>query len=197
MEYIKREIEATILEASRYYAAVILTEPRQVGKSTTLRRLSEAGHREAALDDLEARRIAKTDPELFLSLYPPPLLVDEVQYAPELFSRIKMAVDNGAVPGSYWMTGSQPFRLMELAQESLAGRAAILQMSALSQGEIYGAEQAELFSPELAKLQERARGRTPIDTAAQYEQIWQGSLPGYISGKVPKRDLFYSSYLQS
>ena len=197
MEYIKRDIEAAILEASKSYASLIVTGPRQVGKTTTLRRLAGSGRTEITLDDAEARRLAKTDPELFLSLYPPPLLIDEVQYAPELFSRIKIEIDNGAAPGSYWMTGSQPFRLMSLAQESLAGRVAILHMSSLSQREIYGGEQAGPFSPALNTLRERIKGRTPVDTAGQYERIWRGSLPGHVSGRYPQRDLFYSSYLQT
>lgn len=74
-----------------------------------------------------------------------PILIDEVQYAPELFSYIKIAIDNGAVPGSFWLTGSQAFRMMELAQESLAGRTAILHMSGLSQHEIYGSGDMNRF----------------------------------------------------
>ena len=197
MEYIKRDIESTILDVSKSYAAIIITGPRQVGKTTTLRHLIENGRTEVALDDEEARRMAKNDPELFLSIYKPPLLIDEVQYAPELFSRIKIEIDNGAAPGSYWMTGSQPFSLMKLAQESLAGRVAILHMASLSQREIYGGEKDEPFSVELAKLQERTKGRNKIDTAQQYERIWKGSLPGHISGQYPQRDIFYSSYLQT
>ena len=197
MEYIKRDIEETILEVSKSYGSLIITGPRQVGKSTTLRRISESNRTEVTMDDLEARRLAKTDPELFLSMYKPPLLIDEVQYAPELFSRIKMEIDNGAAPGSYWITGSQPFRLMELAQESLAGRVAILRMSSLSQREIYGGNSKEPFSFEFAKFQERIKGRKQIDTTEQYERIWRGSLPGHVSGKYPQRDIFYSSYLQT
>ncbi len=197
MEYIKRDIEATVLDVAKSYAALILTGPRQVGKSTTLRKLGGVDRTEISLDDFEARRIAQTDPELFLSMYKPPVLIDEVQFAPQLFSRIKIEIDNGAVPGSYWMTGSQPFRLMELAQESLAGRVAILHMSSLSQHEIYGGNSCEPFKLNLQKLQERAKDRVPIDTAEQYERIWKGSLPGHISGKYPQRDIFYSSYLQT
>ena len=197
MTYIPRDIEATILAVAESYAALILTGPRQVGKSTTLRHLSGAGRKEVSLDDFEARRIARTDPEMFLSMYKPPLLIDEVQYAPQLFSRIKIEIDNGAAPGSYWMTGSQPFRLMELAQESLAGRAAILHMTALSQREIYGGDSREPFTLRFSALQERIKGRTPIDVPEQYERIWKGSLPGHISGKYPQRDIFYSSYMQT
>jgi predicted AAA+ superfamily ATPase len=202
MSYIRREIESTLLDVSKNYAAVMVTGPRQVGKTTTLRRLAESGRTQVTLDDMEARQLAKTDPETFLSLHEPPLLIDEVQYAPELFSRIKIETDNGAAPGSYWMTGSQPFRLMKLAQESLAGRVALLHMSSLSQREIYGDRSPAggtdaPFSLELDKLRERAAGRTSIDTARQYERVWKGSLPGHVSGQYPQRDIFYSSYLQT
>jgi predicted AAA+ superfamily ATPase len=197
MPYIKRDIEATILEAAKSYVAIILTGSRQVGKSTTLRELSHSDRNEVSLDDLEMRRIAQNDPELFLSMYKPPILIDEVQYAPQLFSRIKIEIDNGALPGSYWMTGSQPFRLMELAQESLAGRAAILHMNALSQREIYGGDSKKPFTLSFSDLQERAKGRASIDVSEQYERIWKGSLPGHISGQYPQRDIFYSSYLQT
>jgi len=197
MEYIKRDIESTILEVTKSYAALILTGPRQVGKTTTLRQLAAGGRTEVTLDDEEARRLAKHDPELFLSVYKPPLLIDEVQYAPELFSRIKIEIDRGAAPGSYWMTGSQPFSLMKLAQESLAGRVALLHMPSLSQHEIYGGEKDGPFVIELEKLQERTKGRNKIDTSQQYERIWKGSLPGHISGQYPQRDIFYSSYIQT
>jgi predicted AAA+ superfamily ATPase len=197
MAYIERSIESTILDVSKNYAAVMVTGPRQVGKTTTLRRLAESGRTQVTLDDSDARRLAKTDPETFLSIYKPPVLIDEVQYAPELFSRIKINIDNGAVPGSYWMTGSQPFRLMELAQESLAGRVALLHMLSLSQREIYGSSGADSpFSLDIAKLRERSPS-SGIDAAQQYERIWQGSLPGHVSGKYPQRDIFYSGYLQT
>ena len=197
MGYIKRDMESTILDVSKSYAALIITGPRQVGKTTTLRRLAESSRTEVTLDDAEARRMAKNDPEMFLSVYKPPILIDEVQYAPELFSRIKIEIDRGAAPGSYWMTGSQPFSLMKLAQESLAGRVAVLHLASLSQHEIYGGDKDEPFSVELEKLRERTKGRTKIDITQQYERIWNGSLPGHISGQYPQRDIFYSSYLQT
>jgi len=114
-----------------------------------------------------------------------------------LFSRIKIKIDNGAAPGSYWMTGSQPFQLMELAQESLAGRAAILSMPSLSQNEIYGGKHGKPFAVDLKNLQDRITDKQPIETAEQYERIWKGSLPGYISEQHPPRDIFYSSYMQT
>ena len=197
MEYIKRDIENIILEASRSYSAVLVTGPRQVGKTTTLQRIADEGRMYVTLDDLEARKTAQTDPELFLSLYPAPVLIDEVQYAPQLFSYIKLAIDKGAVPGSFWMTGSQAFRLMELAQESLAGRVAIFSMSSLSQHEIYGSGQNTPFEISIDKLRDRALTGKKTDTMGMYERIWRGSMPGSVSGKYPNRDTFYSSYLQS
>ena len=97
--YIERQLEKKFIAVSEEYACVLLTGPRQVGKSTMLRHLMEGTARaEVSLDDLEERRLAKTDPAMFLKLHPAPVLIDEVQYAPELFSYIKIAVDNGAAP---------------------------------------------------------------------------------------------------
>jgi len=197
MNYIKRDIEKIILEASRSYSAILVTGPRQVGKTTTLRHLMNSNRNYVTLDDLEARKIARTDPELFLSIYPAPLMIDEVQYAPQLFSYIKIAVDNGAMPGSFWMTGSQAFHLMELAQESLAGRVAILHMSSLSQHEIYGSCEHKPLEISVDKLRARALTGRKTDVNGTYKRIWNGSMPGSASGKYPNRDMFYSSYLQS
>ena len=136
MAYIKRTLEKKIKEISKEYACVLVTGPRQVGKSTMLQHLMEGSSRNrVTLDNTDERKLAKTDPALFLEIHPAPVLIDEVQYAPELFSYIKIKVDDGAAPGSYWLTGSQTFRLMDLARESLAGRTAIVHMSALSQSE--------------------------------------------------------------
>ena len=195
MGYLPRSIESTILDISQYYAAIIVTGPRQVGKTTTLQKLADYKRGYVTLDDIEARRMAQSDPELFLSLHPAPVLIDEVQYAPELFSRVKIEIDRGAAPGSFWLTGSQTFRLMELAQESLAGRAALLRMAPLSQNEIYGRGGDTPFVPDFDSLKHRAASGSKTDTAGQYGRIWKGSLPGYISGKFPKRDTFYSSYI--
>ena len=198
MAYLHRSIEGKILDASREYSCLILTGPRQVGKSTVLRHLMEgSSRREVSLDDLEQRRLAKSDPALFLELHPAPILIDEVQYAPELFTYIKIKVDNGAAPGDYWLTGSQSFRLMTLAQESLAGRAAILHLSTLSQSELYGDAAAAPLPFDPTGWQERSSHRTPASASEIYERIFLGGMPGFRSGKYTDRELFYSSYVQS
>ena len=198
MSYIQRTLEKKVLEISREYSCLLLIGPRQVGKSTMLEHLMEGTPRtKVSLDDTEDRKLAKTDPALFLELHPAPVLIDEVQYAPELFSYIKIRVDNGALPGSYWLTGSQSFRLMELAQESLAGRTAILHMSALSQSELYGDGETSPLSLELSSLQSRKEHLAPANVLEMYQRIWQGAMPGHRSGKFTDRDVFYSSYIQS
>ena len=197
MDYIKRDIETLILNAVKSYSAVILTGPRQVGKTTTLRRLLGEGCRFVSLDNKENKNLAKTDPETFLSLNPAPVIIDEIQYAPELFPYIKMEIDNGAPPGSYLMTGSQMYHLMKLAGESLAGRVAILRMSGLSQHEIHGTGECLPFTISMEALQKRVGYGKPTDVLGQYERIWNGSLPAYISKKHENRDIFYSSYIDS
>ena len=197
MTYIKRDLEDKIIALSKEYSCILITGPRQVGKTTVLRQLMDDDREYVTLDDLEERALAKRDPAMFLTMHSTPIMIDEVQYAPELFSYIKMEIDKGVDPGTYWLTGSQAFKLMELAQESLAGRVAILHMSSLSQHEIYGSGECMPFSLDLAALKAREKTNAPADLTEIYERIWRGSMPGLVSGKFSDRDVFYSSYLQT
>ena len=148
------------------------------------------------LDDLSDRNLAKTDPELFLQLHKPPVLIDEVQYAPELFTYIKMHVDSHDEPGAFWLTGSQVFKLMKGVQESLAGRVAVLSLTSLSQAEIYGGK-TEPFMVDLEALSARKEGRTKADVTAVFERIYQGSMPAIASHANSNSQIFYSSYLST
>lgn len=197
MVYITRDLEAKIISLSEEYSAILITGPRQVGKTTVLRRLTQENRTYVTLDDLEERALAQNDPALFLQMHDRPILIDEVQYAPQLFSYIKIEIDNGAEPGSFWLTGSQAFRMMELAQESLAGRVALLHMPSLSQHEIYGSGAAAPFTIDLDALKERIKTHKPADMQEIYRRIWNGSMPGLVSGRFSDRDVFYSSYLQT
>ena len=198
MAYIHRTLEQKIIDISRDYSCLLLIGPRQVGKTTMLEHLMEgSGRQKVTLDDVENRRLAQSDPALFLEMHPAPVLIDEVQYAPQLFSYIKINVDNGAAPGSYWLTGSQAFQLMELAQESLAGRTAIVHMSALSQSELYGDGTTEPLSLKLEHLNRRKEHLSSCNSMEMFERIWNGGMPGHRSGRFTDRDVFYSSYIQT
>ena len=197
MTFIKRDLANKILELSQDYACVLLTGPRQVGKTTLLRQLMQQNRNYVTLDDFEERRLAQQEPATFLAVHETPLFIDEVQYAPQLFSYLKIAIDNGAEPGAFWLSGSQAFRMMELAQESLAGRVAILHMSGLSQHEIYGSGEALPLTIDLQALKARKAAGQATDLKGMYERIWRGSLPGYVSGTFKDRNVFYSSYIQT
>lgn len=195
MNYITRNLEKVVNQVTKEYPVVLVTGPRQVGKTTMLQKLMEGTDRGyITLDDLNERNIAKTDPELFLQLHKPPVLIDEVQYAPELFTYIKMHVDKNHEPGAYWLTGSQVFKLMRGVQESLAGRVAVLSLTSLSQAEICGGVM-EPFSIDMEALSARKADRKEADTRAVFERIYQGSMPAVISGANSNNQIFYSSYL--
>ncbi len=199
MEYIKRHMEERILELSKSYSAILLTGPRQSGKTTMLRCLAEKeniGREYVTLDDLNTRDMAKNDPALFLQLHKPPILIDEVQYAPELFTYIKIHIDEHHNPGDFWMTGSQIFRLMQGVQESLAGRVALLHMSPMSQREINGTP-CMPFTTKFDTLIHESKKITPVTTPKLFERIWNGSMPGLVSGQYTDRNIYYSSYLST
>ena len=112
MQYINRHMEDRILELSKSCSAILLTGPRQAGKTTMLQKLADKeniGREYVTLDDLTERDMAKNDPALFLQLHKPPVLIDEVQYAPELFTYIKLHIDKNHSPGDFWLIGSQIF----------------------------------------------------------------------------------------
>ena len=196
MKYIPRDMEKVMSELTKEYSCILITGPRQVGKSTMLEHIDNARNK-VTLDDLQERNLAKTDPEMFLKLHKTPILIDEVQYAPELFSYIKIAIDNGAEPGSFWLTGSQSYKLMNLTQESLAGRVAILNLTTLSQHELYSNGELLPFTLSLDVLKQKEQLSEKADINNIFERIWQGGLPGIASGKYTNRDIYYSSYLHT
>lgn len=197
MGYIKRSLETVVKEVTMEYPVVLVTGPRQVGKTTMLRKLMEGTNRGyVSLDDLNERAIAKTDPELFLQLHKPPVLIDEIQYAPELFTYMKIHVDQHRNPGDFWLTGSQVFKLMRGVQESLAGRVAVLSLTSLSQAEISHGKM-EPFSIDLEALNQRSRERKIADTGEIFARIYKGSMPAMISGINRNSQIFYSSYLNT
>jgi predicted AAA+ superfamily ATPase len=198
--YITRHMEKPVMELNEQYPVLLLTGPRQVGKTTMLEHLIEVegkGRRKVSLDDLTLRELAKTDPKMFFQLYQPPLLIDEVQYAPELFPYIKIMVDERHQPGDFWLTGSQLFKMMEGVQESLAGRVALLHLSPLSQSEIMKRPPEPPFSLELPLLSERQNGRQMLNTPEVFQRIHQGGMPALVTGTYSNASIFYSSYIDT
>ena len=199
MAYITRHMEKVILDCSKAFSALLITGPRQAGKTTMLKMLAERegiGRGYVSLDDLNMRDMAKNDPQLFLQLHRPPVIIDEVQYAPELFTYIKIHVDKHHTPGAFWLTGSQIYRLMRGVQESLAGRVALLHLSPLSQREITGAL-PRVFSVDFEALLSESKAVAPVSIPDMFERIWNGCMPGLISGQRSERDIFYSSYIST
>ena len=197
MNYINRNLEKVVAEVTKEYPVVLVAGPRQVGKTTMLLKMMEGTDRRyVTLDDLNERNLAKTDPELFLQMHKPPVLIDEVQYAPELFSYIKIHVDKTHASGDFWLTGSQVFKLMKGVQESLAGRVAVLSLTSLSQAEIYGGTKSP-FTVDMDALSARAVGRETADTITIFERIYRGSMPAIVSGANSNSQIFYSSYLST
>ena len=198
--YITRHMEKPVMELNEQYPVLLLTGPRQVGKTTMLEHLIEVegkGRKKVSLDDLTLRELAKTDPKMFFQLYQPPLLIDEVQYAPELFPYIKIMVDERHQPGDFWLTGSQLFKMMEGVQESLAGRVALLHLSPLSQSEIMKRPPEPPFSLELPLLSERQNGRQMLNTPEVFQHIHQGGMPALVTGTYSNAPIFYSSYIDT
>ena len=197
MEYINRSLEKTILQVTKEYPVILVTGPRQVGKTTMLQKMMEGSNRNyVTLDDLNDRNLAKNDPELFLQLHKPPVLIDEVQYAPELFTYIKISVDKNHRPGDFWLTGSQVFKLMRGVQESLAGRVAVLSLTSLTQAEIYGGELTP-FEINTESLSTRRNERKEADTLEVFNRIYRGSMPAIISGQNSDSRIFYNSYVST
>jgi hypothetical protein len=197
--YYQRCLSRVIKNISETFPVLLVTGPRQVGKTTLLEHLKEPERDYVTLDDLDERELAQKDPALFLQKHKPPVLIDEVQYAPMLFSAIKIFVDKEKKNGLFWLTGSQKFELMKGISETLAGRVGICELLGLSASEIANrAESIIPFIPTEDFLREmRNQKRQPKDRMSVYEDIWKGSFPKLVIDPKISRDIFYSSYIQT
>ena len=114
MEYIHRHLERKFLHMNAFFKAILVTGARQVGKTTLLRHLAKEQNRTyVSMDNTMVRSLARTDPVLFFQTYKPPILIDEIQKAPELFEQIKYMCDESKETGRFWLTGSQQFNTMK------------------------------------------------------------------------------------
>lgn len=193
--YIKRHIENTIVKAGKSFPAVLITGPRQVGKSTVLKNLfKDTKHQ--TLDDFLVLDSVKSDPKGFLDLSGTPLVIDEIQREPELFISLKLKIDADRRNGMYYLTGSQSFNLMKGVSESLAGRIAIIKMLGLSGREIYGDDFSVPFLPTSEYLISR---NTKIESNVNtlWEKIHKGSMPEMFNQEEIDWEQFYSSYVET
>jgi len=195
---IHRTLEPFVSTAASQFPVLLLTGARQVGKTTLLRKLAEPGRAYVTLDDPLALALAQSEPALFLQRFAPPVLIDEIQYAPGLLPQIKMRVDHKREPGLFWLTGSQQFHLMRGVAESLAGRVAVVQLLGLSRAEIGQRNlHAAPFIPTETEIDQRLRGAEPLDLRTLYRAIWRGAMPEIALNPAMDRDLFYGSYVQT
>jgi uncharacterized protein len=192
--YLTRTLEIFVKKAILQFPVLLITGARQVGKTTFLKHLCEKNRVYITLDDPRMMILAKNDPALFLQRFPPPVLIDEIQYAPELLPYIKIAVDKSHKKNQFWLTGSQQFHLMQGISESLAGRVGIVQLLGLSRKELLNqANSAKPFIPTAHLI--RSSDELPLKKL--YQLIWRGSFPAIALNKQMDRDLFYSSYVQT
>ena len=194
--YIKRHLETTIEKLNSCFKVLLVTGPRQVGKTTLLRRLAAVDRTYVTMDDISVRSLAMTEPALFLQRYKPPLLIDEIQLAPKLLPYLKMYVDEQGQNGDFWLTGSQAFELMHGVSESLAGRIGIVNLLGLSYGELID-RPAGPFVPENEFLLSRVKESPLLPMSDLFDQIWQGSMPALNSASEQDWNCYYSSYVQT
>ena len=187
----KRDIENRIKRISETFRVLVVTGPRQVGKSTLLEFLMPDNMTKVSLDDETLRNIAKEDPKRFIEMYKKPLFIDEVQYAPELFSYIKMEVDRDKSRGQYWLSGSQAFELVKGVTETLAGRVGIAKMNSFTYSEIMQNKDIGIF--DLDNLEQKGY----IDVNKVFELIFNGGMPELYDIEGMDRDEFYNSYINT
>ncbi|MEG1752210.1 MAG: ATP-binding protein [Clostridia bacterium] len=193
--YIKRHIESVIENSKDTYPAVLVTGPRQVGKSTVLKNLYPSFKYET-LDDPFLLQTIKIDPVGYLKLQGTPFIIDEVQRAPELFLSLKYIIDSNKHDGMYLLTGSHNFELMNGVSESLSGRISIINMLGLSNREIYQDAFNEPFIPTNDYLINR-KTSIKIDLKALWNRIHKGSMPRLYDNDKVDWEKYYSDYVNT
>lgn len=192
--YKSRTLREAIENSSKSFKVILICGMRQIGKTTFLKNICGKDRTYVTLDNPNDLLMAKQEPQFFFQTYKPPVLIDEIQYAPEIFPYIKMIVDESKDKGLIWMTGSQQFLLMKGVTESLAGRLAIFDMLGFSlyeQQGISGKQKPFLPSPDVKPNLEKQ------DLKETFRTIWKGSFPQISLEDDNQWSVFYSSYLRT
>lgn len=192
--YIRRAMEKRVEELAGFFPVLMICGPRQVGKTTMLKELTKNWEKKVGyvtLDYPQIRALAKEEPELFLQQYAPPIIIDEIQYAPELLPYIKMRVDENGDKGQYFLTSSQMFHRMKNVSELLAGRVGILTLYSLSQSELEDREN-EAFLPSTIRAP-----KIVLPVSEIFDRIYRGSMPALETNKGMQVEDYYGSYMQT
>ena len=197
MAYIKRELERKFLRLNDFFKVILVTGARQVGKTTMLKHLAGDDRTYVSMDNAAARDLAKSDPVLFFQTYRPPVLIDEVQKAPELFEQIKIICDESDETGLIWLTGSQQYSMMKNVRESLAGRIGILELYSLSAREKAGVAFEEELDFSFDALQSRQRKLPKNNVIEVFNHIWEGGMPQIIGADDELRQDYFESYIET
>ena len=198
MLYIERTLERKFLHMSSFFKAILVTGARQVGKTTMLKHLAANQNRTyVSMDNTMARVLAKSDPVLFFQTYKPPIIIDEIQKAPELFEQIKIICDESEERGLFWLTGSQQYKMMKNVRETLAGRVGILELYSLSKKEVEGLtfpNELDFSLPCLLARQPLVKKNDIIDV---FDHIWRGGMPDVLFADPEQRQEYFNSYIET
>ncbi len=198
MKYLERSLERKFLHMSSFFKAVLVTGARQVGKTTMLKHLAKEENRTyVSMDHTVVRTLAKSDPVLFFQTYKPPLIIDEIQKAPELFEQIKIICDESEERGLFWLTGSQQYQMMKNIRETLAGRIGILELYSMSKNEVEGIVFPGEMDFSLNCLQERQALVRKNDVVQVFEHIWRGGMPDALLADAEQRQEYFNSYIET
>lgn len=194
--FYERTIETSIRSISETFPILLVTGPRQVGKTTLLKKMADSDRKYVSLDNPTNRSLAKSAPDLFLQRFSPPVIIDEVQYAPELFDFIKIYADEHKNCGDFWLTASRTFHVMKNVTESLAGRVGVVRMLGLSNSEING-RHFPAFEIEPSTLIKRMDIACRMSLPEIFERIHKGAMPRLYENPNVNRDEYYESYLET
>lgn len=193
MQYITRASEEIVRKSAKTFKAVLITGARQTGKSTLLKRMFPE-IKQVTFDDPFLEEQAKNSPDMFMMLNEPPVFLDEIQYVPSLFRYIKMSCDEKEEKGLYFLSGSQPFKLMDLVSDSMAGRIAVIELAPLSLREIMRSKFSDPFLPTIQYLKERSKDVQKPDNI--WEIIWRGGYPE-LQNKEVDWSVYFASYIKT